>query len=183
MYLSAISGTFEKQNGPRGSFSGFGAVKMPSWALLRIRGANLVWVGVSVCVSGAVCVCGEYRGVSGACLDVFRVVSLSGTVRPPMFVPLEKPAFGCNASLQSADPNIVHFLEHLMAACPRPVHTTAAALDVRRLLTFGAMLPSERSLRSHDSGTPSAGAIFLAPKPRVAMRSMAKRSSVDNTML
>ena len=46
---------------------------------------------------------------------------------------------------------------------------------------------TERSLRSQRfvvaSGTPSAAAIFLAPKPRVAMRSMAKRSSVDRTML
>ena len=34
-----------------------------------------------------------------------------------------------------------------------------------------------------DTGTPSAAAIFLLPKPRVAMHSMAKRSSSDRTML
>ena len=34
-----------------------------------------------------------------------------------------------------------------------------------------------------DCGKPSVVAIFLAPKPRVAMRSMAKRSSVNRTML
>ena len=34
-----------------------------------------------------------------------------------------------------------------------------------------------------DTGTPSAAAIFLLPKPRVAMRSMAKRSSADRTTL
>ena len=51
----------------------------------------------------------------------------------------------------------------------------------------GAMSPSERSLRSQcfvvASGTPSAAAVYLAPKPRFAMRSTAKRSSADRTML
>ena len=50
-----------------------------------------------------------------------------------------------------------------------------------------ALSPSERNLRSQRfvvaSGTPSAAAIFLLPNPRVAMRSMAKRSPVDRTML
>ena len=36
-------------------------------------------------------------------------------------VPLEKTAFGVHASLQPADPRIADFLEHLPAACPRPV--------------------------------------------------------------
>ena len=34
-----------------------------------------------------------------------------------------------------------------------------------------------------DCGKPNAVAMFLAPKPRVAMRSMAKRSSVDVTIV
>ena len=50
-----------------------------------------------------------------------------------------------------------------------------------------AMSPSESSLCNHrfvvDCGKPSVVAIFLATKPRVAVRSMAKRSSVDRTML
>ena len=50
-----------------------------------------------------------------------------------------------------------------------------------------ALSPSERSLRSQRfvvaSGTPNAAAIFLLPNPRVAMRSMAKRSPVDRSML
>ena len=45
-----------------------------------------------------------------------------------------------------------------------------------------AMSPSERSVCNHrfvvDCGKISVIAIFLAPKPRVAMRSMAKRSFV-----
>ena len=64
-------------------------------------------------------------------------------------------------------------------------HTPASVPRGRPLRD--ATSPSERSLRSQRfvvaSGTPSAAAIFLAQEPRVAMRSMAKRSSVDRTML
>ena len=67
-----------------------------------------------------------------------------------------------------------------------------SAHDARDQHTSRPMLrdatsPFGRSLRSQrfvvDSGTPSAAAIFLALKPRVAVRSMAKRSSADRTML
>ena len=65
-------------------------------------------------------------------------------------------------------------------------HTPASAPRGRPMLR-DAMSPSERSLHSQRlgvaSGTPSAAAIFLLPNPRVAMRSMAKRFSVDRTML
>ena len=64
-------------------------------------------------------------------------------------------------------------------------HTPGSAPRGRPMLR-DAMSPSERSLRSQrcvvDSGTPSASAIFLLPRPCVAMRS-AKRSSADRTML
>ena len=38
-----------------------------------------------------------------------------------MSVLLEETAFGGHASLWPADPSIADFLEHLTAACPRPV--------------------------------------------------------------
>ena len=77
-------------------------------------------------------------------------------------VPLEETAFGGHASLQHADPSIADFLEHLTAACLCFVMHAG-----RKCPQFCANVV----------------AIFLAPKPRVAMRSMAKRSSADRTML
>ena len=66
------------------------------------------------------------------------------------------------------------------------IHKPASAPRGRPMLR-DAMSPSERSLCNHrfvvECGTPSVVAMFLAPKPRVAMRPMAKRSSVDRTML
>ena len=65
-------------------------------------------------------------------------------------------------------------------------HTPASAPRGRSMLC-DATSPSDRSPCNHrfvvDCGTPSATAIFLALKPRVAMRSIAKRSSADRTML
>ena len=53
--------------------------------------------------------------------EFFCAVSLSFTMRSAMSVLLEETAFGGHASLQPADPRIADFLEHLTAACPRPV--------------------------------------------------------------
>ena len=48
-------------------------------------------------------------------------VSVSGTIRSAIAVPLEKPACGGNASLWPADPSLAHRLERPTAACPRSV--------------------------------------------------------------
>ena len=69
-----------------------------------------------VCVCGAVSVGGECHGVpKDVSYEVFFALCLSA-VRL-----LEETAFGGHASIQSADPSIADFLEHLTAACPRPV--------------------------------------------------------------
>ena len=72
-----------------------------------------VSVVLSVCVESAM----ESNDVLTTC---FCAVSLGGTMRFAMSVPLEETAFGSHASLKPADPSFADFLEHLTAACPRP---------------------------------------------------------------
>ena len=62
-------------------------------------------------------------------------------------------------------------------------HTSLCSRPILR----DATSPSERSLCNHrfvvDSGTPSASAIFLLPRPWAALFSMAKSSSAERTIL
>ena len=54
-------------------------------------------------------------------MTCFFAVSSSGTMRSAMSALLQETAFGGHASLMPADPSLADFLEHLTAACPRPM--------------------------------------------------------------
>ena len=76
----------------------------------------------------------------------------------------------------------------ITAMDPQTRDTDDTPRDVRR--NMQRTLDTQAGLRAAwspdvvvDCGKPSAAAIFLLPKPRVAMRSMSKRSSADRTML
>ena len=112
-------------------------------------------------------------------MTCFCAVSLDGTMRS-LKITFQKCRLWRQHKPLSCGPT------HDVSSWSSAPHKPASAPRGRPMLR-DATSPSERSLCNHrfvvDCGKPSVVAIFLAPKPRVAMRSMTKRSSVDRTML